>query len=259
MQRHQRRVDINCDLGEGFGRYSLADDAALLEVVTSANVACGFHAGDPRTMSATVALASAAGVAIGAHPGFPDLVGFGRRDLRLTSKEIETDILYQMGALSAFVHVAGQRLQHVSVHGQLGNLADQDRAYAEPIARAVRLFDKELIVVAGSGQLTEAASRLGLRVAAQLFADRAYNNDGSLAARAEKGAVITDPDVVTERAVRMVVEGRVTSITGQVIEVSGQTLSIHSDTAGSVQLARRLKAALLEAGIAVTSLRDLLS
>jgi UPF0271 protein len=258
MLHDRHAVDINCDLGEGFGRYSLADDAALLEVVTSANVACGFHAGDPRTMSATVDLAARAGVGIGAHPGFPDLVGFGRRDLKLTSDEIETDVLYQMGALSAFVHVAGQRMQHVSIHGQLGNLADKDRAYADPIARAVQHFDDELIVITGPGELADAATRLGLRVAVQLFVDRAYNDDGSLASRHRIGAVITDPDVVAKRAVRMVVEGTVTSVTGRHLEVSGQTLCLHSDTVGSVQLARRLKAALVEAGIEVTPLRNLL-
>lgn len=254
-----RVIDINSDLGEGFGSYTMTDDSQLLELVSSANIACGFHAGDPRTIAHAVEQAVQNGVGIGAHPGFPDLVGFGRRDMNLTPLEIKTDVLYQLGALSAFVKASGGRLQHVSPHGQLGNMAAVNRKYAEAILDAIGLFDPSLIVMAVPGELIDLAKQRGLRAATILFADRAYNDDGSIVSRKEPNAVISDPAYVVERCVRMVVEGKVTSITGREIEVKGHSLLLHGDTAGSLDLARKITTALREAGVEIRKLGEWLT
>lgn len=249
-------IDISSDLGEGFGDYTMADDSSLLELISSANIACGFHAGDPRTMASAVEQAFNNDVGIGAHPGFPDLVGFGRRNMHLTSREITTDVLYQIGALSAFVRATGGHLQHVSPHGQLGNLSVVDRNYAEAIALAIMKYDSSLIVVTQPGELDIAARQLGLKVANLIFADRAYKEDGTLVSRKEENAVIHDPQIVVQRCVRMVVEGKVTAVTGKDIEVDGHSLLIHGDTPGSLKLARLIRDALVNAGVEIRKLSD---
>ncbi|WP_100488520.1 LamB/YcsF family protein [Sporolactobacillus pectinivorans] len=252
----KKYLDIISDLGEGFGSYSIADDSSLLALVSSANIACGFHAGDPRTMASAVEKSIENNVGVGAHPGFPDLVGFGRRAMDLSSWEVTTDILYQIGALHAFVKAYGGELQHVTPHGKLGNFSVVDQRYAKAIAEGIAMFDPSLIVVTMPGELAEAAKKKGLRVAYTIFADRTYNDDGTLVARSNPHAVIRDPDTVVERVIRMVNEGKVTSITGKEIEVNGHSLLLHGDTPGSLQLAKQIKNALMSAEIEIRRLGD---
>lgn len=251
-----RSIDLIADLGEGFGAYGLADDAGLLERVSSANIACGFHAGDPRTMMSTVALAAAKGVGIGAHPGFPDLVGFGRRDMRLSRHEVITDTLYQIGALGAFVRANGATMQHVCPHGRLANVSTVNREYAEAIAEAVCRYDPQLIVVTQTGELEHAAKRRGLKVGLLLFGDRAYHEDGRLVSRDDPRALIHDETEVVERCVKMVTEGKVTALGGREIEVSGHSLLLHGDTAGSLRLTIKIVDALGRAGVKVRRLAE---
>jgi 5-oxoprolinase (ATP-hydrolysing) subunit A len=247
-------IDINSDLGEGFGAYRLADDAELLQVVSSTNIACGFHAGDPRTMDQTVKRAIQAGVGIGAHPGFPDRVGFGRRDMGLTPYEIKTDLLYQLGALEAFLRPYRAKLQHISPHGRLGNTSVKNPAYAEAIVEAAYTFDPTLIIMTEPGELAKAAKNRGMKAAIQLFADRAYNEDGTLVSRKEPYAVIHDEQIVIQRCIGMVKHGRVAAYTGKEIKVTGDTLCVHGDTPGALRLARKIREAFQEEGIEVLQL-----
>ncbi|MFD7480138.1 5-oxoprolinase subunit PxpA, partial [Streptomyces sp. NPDC059837] len=200
-------VDLVADLGEGFGAYTMGDDEALLEMLTSANVACGFHAGDPRIMDATVRTCVEKRVSVGAHPSFPDLVGFGRRAMDLTPEEVRTDVLYQIGALQAFAVAHGTRVHHVAPHGRLGNLVAVRPDYARAVVDAVASLDASLVILAQDGELADAARARGLRVGIVGIADRAYRDDGTLVPRSEPGAVIHDPDEVARRTLRMVTEG----------------------------------------------------
>ena len=248
-------IDLNCDMGESFGRYSLGDDAAMLDFVTSANIACGLHAGDPPVMRHTVEMAIAHGVAVGAHPGYPDLQGFGRRALSMSAEELEATILYQLGALAGFVAAAGDRLIHVKPHGALYNAATRDPEVAGAIARAVTNFDPQLIVITLSGSaLAEAAGKEGLSVATEGFADRAYQDDGTLVPRNRPGAVIHDPAQAAARAVRMVTEGTVKAITGETIALKIDTLCVHGDTPNAPAIAQSLRRALEAAGVSITRL-----
>lgn len=254
-----RSIDLNSDMGESFGRYTLGHDEALLAYVSSANVACGFHAGDPRTMDRTVALAGERGVAIGAHPGFPDLAGFGRRELAVSPDEVATDVLYQLGALAAFCQAAGLPLRHVKPHGALYNRIAVDEGLAGAVAEAVARFRGELILVGLPGSAIErAASAAGIAFAREAFADRAYNPDGTLASRHLPGAVIADPAQVARRTLTMAIEGRVTAIDGGEIELNADTLCIHGDTPGAVELARTVRAALEGRGVAIRPLTEVL-
>jgi 5-oxoprolinase (ATP-hydrolysing) subunit A len=245
-------IDLNADLGEGFGAYRHDDDRALLELVSSANVACGFHAGDPLTMRATVAIAAANGVAVGAHPGYPDLLGFGRRELAATPQEIIAYIIYQIGALQAVCHAAGTRLRYVKAHGALYNRAVADRAAAAAIADGVRATDPHLTLLGLAGsQLLTAAEAAGLRTASEAFADRAYARDGSLVSRSQPGAVIHDVDAVVARTVRMATTGRATAIDGTELTVRADSVCVHSDTPGAVGLLRAIRQGLAAAGVSV--------
>ncbi|MBN1261965.1 MAG: LamB/YcsF family protein [Anaerolineae bacterium] len=251
------RIDLNCDLGESFGHYRVGDDDAMLGIVTSANVACGVHAGDPVVMRQTAALAASNGVAIGAHPGYPDLQGFGRRILQLDAATLEAYVIYQLGALSAFTRVAGKPLVHVKPHGALYNLAATDAGTATAVARAVAAFDPALVVVTLPGsQLSLAARGLGLRVAHEGFADRAYRKDGTLVPRNVPGAIIHDPDVAARRAIQMVAEGTATTLEGETIPLRIDTLCVHGDTPGAVQIAAGLRARLEAAGVAIAPLTE---
>ena len=257
MTGGSRLIDLNSDMGESFGHYALGNDEALLDVVSSANVACGFHAGDPRVMRRTVEVARAKGVGIGAHPGYLDLAGFGRREMTATPDEVLTDVLYQLGALAAFCRAAGAGLQHVKPHGALYNQIARDERLALAAAEAVARFDPALIFVGLPGSAHErAAAQVGLPFAREAFADRAYNPDGTLASRQLPGSVITDPAEVAARAVRMAVEGRVTALDGSELALAPDTLCIHGDTPGAPDLARRVRAALEEHGVAVRPLAD---
>jgi UPF0271 protein len=247
------RFDFNCDMGEGFGDWKLGLDEEVIKVVTSANVACGFHAGDPAIMRRTVRLAEASGVAIGAHPGFPDLRGFGRRNLAATPDEVRDDLVYQVGALTAFT--SAKRLQHVKPHGALYNMAVPGGALARAIGEAVLECDPSLILVALAGsKWADEAEQMGVRVAREAFADRALMPDGTLVPRSKPGAVIHDLQQVIERSVRLVTEGTVVAITGEVVRVKADTLCLHGDTPGAVALASNLRTALERAGVSLEPL-----
>ena len=249
------RIDLNSDVGESFGAYSIGHDAGLMPSITSANVAAGFHAGDPSVLRATIRAAKAHGVAVGAHPGFPDLVGFGRRELNVTAREAEDLTLYQIAAVAGVAAAEGVRLQHVKPHGALFNMAVGDADLAAAIARAVAAFDKSLILFGLPGSEILASGRAaGLRVAAEVFADRAYEADGSLVSRRKPGSVIHDVDRVVSRAVRMVTEGTVVAVDGTVVRLVADTICVHGDTQGSDQLATKLRAGLEAAGITVKAI-----
>lgn len=246
------RIDINSDTGESFGAYSIGHDAGLFRSITSANVAAGFHAGDPSVLRATIRLAKANGVAVGAHPGFPDLVGFGRRELNVTPQEAEDFVLYQIAAVAGVAAADGVRIQHVKPHGALFNMAVRNKELAAAIAGAVVAFDKTLILFGLPGsEILNAGRAAGLRVAAEVFADRAYEPDGSLASRRKPNSVIHDPDAVVARAVRMVKERTVVAIDGSVVPLEADTICVHGDTPGSDDLAAKIRAGFESAGVAV--------
>ena len=247
-----QRIDLNGDVGESFGPYRMGDDEAMLRHITSANVACGFHGGDPSVMRRTVSLAVARGVAIGAHPGFADLVGFGRREIRMKDREVEDIVAYQLGALDGVAAAAKARLHHVKPHGALYNMTARDRALADAVARAVVAVDATLILFGLAGScLIEAGDAVGLRTAAEVFADRAYRADGSLVPRDQPGSVIHNPNDVVERALRIVQDGTIGAISGEAIEVRADTMCLHGDTPGAGGLAARLRSGLEGAGIRV--------
>ena len=249
------RVDLNADVGERFSSGPPGPDASLMRHITSANVACGFHAGDPGVMRDTVLLAREFGVAVGAHPGFPDLEGFGRRDIHVSPRDVEDFVAYQVGALAAIAAAQGVRLQHVKPHGALFNMAVRDAALADAVARATAVIDGALILFGLPGsELIAAGRRAGLRTANEGFADRAYRTDGTLVPRTEPGAVIDDPDVVVPRAVRVVQEQAVDAIDGTRILLAVDTLCLHSDTPDAADLAVRVHRALEEAGVMVKAI-----
>ncbi|MBI3492983.1 MAG: LamB/YcsF family protein [Acidobacteria bacterium] len=249
------RIDINSDVGESFGAYTIGHDAGLMESITSANVAAGFHAGDPSVLRETIRLAKAHGVAVGAHPGFPDLVGFGRRDLNVTAREAEDLVLYQVAAVAGVASAEGVKLQHVKPHGALFNMAVRNAELAAAIARAVAAFDRTLILFGLPGsEILKTGRAAGLRVAAEVFADRAYEPDGSLASRRKPGSVIHDAAAVVARAVRMVKEGRVVALDGSVVSLDADTICVHGDTPGSDDLAAKIRAGLEAAGVIVRAI-----
>ncbi|MBL7182991.1 MAG: LamB/YcsF family protein [Anaerolineae bacterium] len=246
------KVDLNCDMGESFGRYRIGADEAMMQHITSANIACGYHAGDPLVMDRTVRLAAKHGVGIGAHPSFPDLMGFGRRAMQLSSEEIENYILYQIGALAAFARAAGVELVHVKPHGALYNMAARDMELARAIVHGIARFGREVIVVwLAASAMIEAAGEAGLCVAQEGFADRAHNPDGTLQSRKEPGSVIHDPQRAAGQAVAMVRDGVVVAHTGEEIPVHVDTICVHGDSPGAVQIARTIRAELEAAGIRV--------
>ncbi len=245
-------IDLNCDMGESFGAYTIGADAEVMASISSANVACGFHGGDPAVMRRTVRLAAAAGVAVGAHPGFPDLAGFGRREMRVTPQETEDMVLYQIGALSAVAQSEGVRLRHVKAHGALYSMAAKDRALADAVARAVVAFDRTLILFGLPGsELLSAGEAAGLAVASEGFADRAYEPDGSLTPRSRPGAVIHDTDAVVQRAVRLASAGKIAAIDGSELSAHVDTICTHGDTPGAQALTRALRAGLERAGVTI--------
>lgn len=252
-------VDLVADLGEGFGAYSMGDDAALLEVVSSANIACGFHAGDPDIMHATVAECVRRGVSIGAHPSFPDLRGFGRRAMDLTADEVRNDVLYQFGALSAFAAYHGTSVTHIAPHGRLGNLVATRADYAAAVADAAANLNPGLIVLAQDGELASAAVERQLPVGIVGIADRAYEADGTLVPRSHPGAVIHDPAAIVERTVRMVCEGLIETVAGTDLPIVADTVLLHGDTPGAVQLARQVRAELESAGVTIAPLAQVLA
>lgn len=245
-------IDLNSDLGEGFGLYRMGDDEAVLAQITSANIACGFHAGDPRIMRNTVAAAVDKGVAVGAHPGFPDLQGLGRRKMNLSPDEVYECVLYQVGALSAFVAAQGIRLQHVKPHGALYNQAAADPVLAQAICEAVRDFDPALYLYGlANSALTRAAEAAGLAVRHEVFGDRTYQADGSLTPRGHAGAMITDADRAVAQVLCMLREGYVLALDGTRVPVRPDTLCIHGDQPGAAAFARAIREALIHEGVTI--------
>ena len=251
-----RTIDLNSDLGESFGAYQIGADDEIFDLISSASVACGFHGGDPRVMERTINAAKTHGVAVGAHPGFLDLVGFGRRAIAATPDEIRTDILYQVGALDAFCRVAGVPLQHVKPHGALYNVAVTRPEIAGAIAWAVRAYDPTLMLLAQPGTaLAAAGEATGLPIAREGFADRAYNADGTLVSRQSTGAMITDPGEAADRMLRLVTEGKLRTLNGKDLTLKVASICVHSDTPGAVAILRAVRGRLEEAGITIGPLR----
>jgi 5-oxoprolinase (ATP-hydrolysing) subunit A len=249
------RIDLNCDMGESFGAYSMGNDIAILDFVNSANIACGFHAGDPQTIHKTVKAALGKGVAIGAHPGLPDLQGFGRRTMAISMSEAYDMVIYQIGAVAGFAQALGGRLAHVKAHGALYNMAAKDQRLANVIAKAVHDFDSRLIMfgLAGSAMI-EAAEDVGLRAANEVFADRTYQDDGSLTPRSQSNAMIEDEEQSVAQVKRMVTEGVVRSVDGSDVRVRADTLCIHGDQPNALAFARRIRTELERAGVEVKAL-----
>lgn len=252
------KIDLVADVGEGFGPWAMGDDDALLEVLTSVNVACGFHAGDPRIMDRTVARCVERGISVGAHPSFPDLAGFGRRAMDLTADEVRTDVLYQVGALHAFATAHGVALSHVAPHGRLGNLVATRADYAAAVVDAVGSFDPNLIVLAQDGELADRARQQGLRVGIVAVVDRGYRADGTLVPRSEPGAIIHELDALVARTVRLVTRGYVEAVDGTPVPVDAHTVLLHGDNADAVRNARAIRAALIEAGVQIAGLAEVL-
>jgi UPF0271 protein len=249
------RIDLNADVGESFGAYLLGQDPAILPHVTSASVACGFHAGDPGVMRETVALARHHGVAVGAHPGFPDLSGFGRREMRLSAREVEDLVVYQVGALAGVAAAQGTRLQHVKPHGALYNMAAYDRALADAIASAVKSVDRSLWLVGLAGSaLIEAGRRAGLATASEGFADRGYGADGRLLPRQAPGAVLADVTAVAARALMMVQQRVVVVEGGSHVSLDVDTICIHGDTPGAAEVAQAVRSTLAASGLTVKAM-----
>ncbi len=253
-----KQVDLNADVGESYGAFRIGADEELLKHVTSANIACGWHAGDPLVMTKTVDLALRAGVGIGAHPGFPDLLGFGRRNMQISRSEAKAYVLYQIGALQAFVRGAGETMQHVKLHGAMYNVVSKDPVLASAVVEAILEFDRRLILVGFSGsQFVQTAQEGGLRVAHEAFADRAYAPDGTLVPRTHPGALIKDPISAAARALRMMTEGLVQASNGQDIPVRADTICIHGDNPEAVSFAREVRQALENAGVRIRPLREI--
>jgi len=248
-------IDINCDMGESFGPWTMGADDAVMPSITSANVACGAHAGDPRVMRRTVRAAKVHGVSVGAHPGFADLQGFGRREMQADPSEVEDSLIAQIGALAAIARAEGVPMRHVKAHGALYNMAARDRKLADAIACAITAFDPSLIMFGlPKSRMIDAGIAAGLRVAAEGFADRSYEPDGSLTPRSRPGAVIHDAALVVDRAVRMVRDGVVLTPGGKEIPLKVDTICVHGDTPGAPEITRRIRAGLEAAGVQVRPL-----
>ena len=251
------KVDLNSDIGESFGAYKMGDDAAVMDAVTSANVACAFHAGDPLVMKKTIKNCAEKGVAVGAHPGYPDLVGFGRRNMKCTPEEEYADCLYQIGALSAFCCANGLCLQHVKPHGAMYNQAAKDPELARSIAQAVKDSGKDVILMGlANSEFEKAAKEMGVPFAAEALADRGYMADGSLVPRSQPGAIIHDVEAAAKRVVRMVTEGTVEAVDGTVINFRPHSICMHGDTPEAVEMAKAVRSALQAAGVKVTNLKE---
>lgn len=254
MTKHDQQIaiDLNSDMGEGFGAYRSGDDSAILDIVSSANIACGFHAGDPEIMASTFALARQKGVAVGAHPGFQDLWGFGRRSIPHSAGEIERLVAYQIGAAQALSAYSGHPITYVKAHGALGNLTQTDREVAGAVNRAIKAVDSSLIcLVIALGHQERLAREAGLTVKSEIFADRAYTEEGFLVSRALEGAVIHDADFTADRAVRMVAAGAIETLSGKLLPTPIDSICVHSDSPAAVAIARTVRAKLEQNGVAV--------
>lgn len=245
-------IDLNCDMGESFGAYKLGLDEDVIKLITSANIACGFHAGDPNVMDQTVAMAKEFGVGVGVHMGYPDLHGFGRRDMDISKRDLVNYIIYQIGALEAFCRKHKVDIQHVKSHGSMGNMSYVNRNVAEAVVEAVSLVlpEAKLFVIEGT-EVHKAAVEKGVSVVFEVFADRAYTKERTLVSRKLPGAVIKDPDVAAENIVRMVIEGKAKTLEGEYIPMKADSVCVHGDTAGALEIVLRVKTRLDEAGVSV--------
>ncbi len=252
------KIDLNSDLGESFGAYKIGSDENVIPLISSANVACGFHAGDPSVMAKTAALCKKSGCALGAHPGYPDLVGFGRRNLAVSPAEAKAMTTYQIGALDAFCKAAGITMQHVKPHGAMYNMAAKDAALAKAICEAIYEYDKNLILMglAGSQMLVQ-AKEMGLKCAAEVFADRAYEEDGTLVARSKPGSMIEDEDEAVARVIRMIKEGKVTAITGKDIDITADSVCVHGDGPKALAFVEKLRNAFAAENIRIVPLTQI--
>jgi len=253
--REKNKIDLNSDVGESFGKYKLGLDEEVIPLISSANIACGFHAGDPAVMKRTISIAKQHGVAPGAHPGFPDLMGFGRRNMDVSLEEIKDDVTYQIGALQAFATMQGLKLQHVKPHGALYTMAVKDMRIWEPTIEVLAGLNKDLILVVLAGpnrqELEDMGSHYGIRIAFEFFADRAYNPDGSLVSRKEAGAVIHDHQIAAERVLKMITEGKVVSKEGGDIELHADTICVHGDNPEAVALVKNVREKLLASEVEI--------
>lgn len=249
------KIDLNCDLGESFGNYKIGMDEEVIKFISSANIACGFHASDPLVMEKTVALAKENGVKVGAHPGFPDLVGFGRRNMNVSPAELKAMVMYQVGALAAFCKAKGVKMNHVKPHGAMYNMAAKDIKLALAIAEGIAQVDDSLILLGLSGsQLLKAAQEVGLKSAAEVFADRAYEEDGSLVARTKAGAVIADENEVIERVIKMIKLGKVQAITGKEIEIKPDSICLHGDNPKALNFVKLIRERLIQENIKIEAM-----
>jgi UPF0271 protein cbei_2759 len=253
------KVDLNCDLGESFGNYKIGGDDKIIPLISSANVACGFHAGDPVVMKKTIETAKKNNIGIGAHPGFLDLMGFGRREMKISIDEAKAYVLYQLGALGAFCKSEGVKLQHVKPHGALYNMSAKDYNLAKAICEAIADFDSSLIILGLSGSETlRAAKDLGLKYASEVFADRAYEEDGSLVARSKEGAMIHDENEAIERVIKMITEQKVTSITGKEIPIKADSICVHGDGEKALLFVKKIREKLENEGIIIQKLSEII-
>jgi UPF0271 protein len=254
MTHNGLKVDLNSDMGEGFGAWKMGDDAAMLDIVTSANVACGLHAGDPEVMAKTFSMAKEKVVAVGAHPGYPDLWGFGRRNIPFTMGETERLIAYQIGAAEAMAALSGHKITHVKLHGALGNLAQRDKDVALAACRAVKGVNPGLICLTiALGEMEKLALDMGLTIRSEIFADRAYTDEGWLADRKWPGAVLHDPDMIAARMLTMLQNGAIETLSGKQLKTPINSICVHSDTPSAVEIARKLRASLQANGVTVAN------
>ncbi|MGI6021471.1 MAG: LamB/YcsF family protein [Lachnospiraceae bacterium] len=252
MGKNVIKVDLNSDIGESFGRYTLGMDDKIIPLVSSCNIACGFHASDPLVMDKTVEMAYEAGIAIGAHPGFPDLMGFGRRNMAATPAEVSAYVTYQLGALEGFARKYGMKIQHVKPHGAMYNMAGKDYELALAVAKAIKAFNPDIICLALAGsQSVQAAKDVGLRVAQEVFADRGYMPDGSLVPRSQAGAMITDENQAIERVVRMVMEHKVKAVDGNDIEIIPDSICVHGDNEKALAFVEKIRTRLMSEGVEI--------
>lgn len=253
------KVDLNCDLGESFGNYKIGCDSEVIKYISSCNIACGFHASDPVVMSKTVDFAKKQGVSCGAHPGFQDLQGFGRREIKLSEEEVKAIIKYQIGALYGFLKSNNMKLQHVKPHGALYNMAAKDYDMAKAICEGIYEFDKDIILLGLSGSnLIKAGEDIGLKTANEVFADRAYNDDGSLVSRKLKASVITDEDIAIKRVIKMIKEHKVTSINGKEISIIPQSICVHGDNLKALEFVQKIRSTFENKGIIIEPLSNII-
>lgn len=253
------KVDLNSDLGESFGCYKIGMDEEVLKHITSANIACGFHAGDPIQMDKTVKLAMENNVQIGAHPGFMDVIGFGRREMKISKDEVKAYVKYQLGALNSFVISNGAKIQHVKAHGALYNMAAKDYDISLSIAQAVYEVDKNIILLGlANSSIIDAGKAVGLRVANEVFADRAYNSDGTLVSRSLEGSIIYDPNIAIKRVIKMVKENKVEDINGKDIDIKADSICVHGDNPKAIEFVKKIRLELIKEGINICCISDVI-